>query len=88
MILSTGEALFDMIQKPGERLIEPVIGGSTLNVALGLARLGRKTGYLTKLSTDFFGTMLWDFLVRENIDTSFVTRAPATQTMKLQATSQ
>ena len=80
MILSTGEALFDMIQKPGERLIEPVIGGSTLNVALGLARLGRKTGYLTKLSTDFFGTMLWDFLVRENIDTSFVTRAPATQT--------
>lgn len=80
MILSAGEALFDMIQKPGERLIEPVIGGSTLNVALGLARLGRPAGYLTKLSTDFFGAKLWDFLVGESIDTRFVARAPATQT--------
>ncbi|MDR3493674.1 MAG: carbohydrate kinase [Ancalomicrobiaceae bacterium] len=80
MILSTGEALFDMIQKPGERLIEPVIGGSTLNVALGLARLGRKTGYLTKLSTDFFGQQIADFFAHEGISTDYVVRAAGKQT--------
>lgn len=80
MILSTGEALFDMIQMPGATTIEPVIGGSTLNVALGLARLGRPTGYLTKLSTDFFGDKLADFLTREGIAPDYVVRAPGMQT--------
>ena len=74
MILSAGEALFDMIQKPGVSVIEPVIGGSTLNVALGCARLGRPTAYLTKLSTDYFGNLLADFLGREGISTAYVAR--------------
>jgi len=80
MILSCGEALFDMIQMPGGTTIEPVVGGSTLNVALGLARLGQSTGYLTKLSTDHFGSQLADFLKREGIGGDFVVRAPGTQT--------
>jgi fructokinase len=80
MILSCGEALFDMIQMPGSTTIEPVVGGSTLNVALGLARLGRKTGYLTRLSTDYFGKRLRDFLDKEGIDTSFTPEAPGAQT--------
>jgi fructokinase len=80
MILSTGEALFDMIQQPGVTAIEPVIGGSTLNVALGLARLGRPTAYLTKLSTDYFGEQLHSFLVREGISTAYVPRAAGMQT--------
>lgn len=75
MILSAGEALFDMIRQPGSAVIEPIIGGSTLNVALGLARLGRPTAYLTKLSTDYFGQQLYDFLVREGIATTYVPRA-------------
>eukprot|EP01037_Dinobryon_pediforme_P041228 gene41228-50861_t len=80
MILPAGEALFDMIKRPDSALIEPVIGGSTLNVALGLARLGRPTGYLTKLSTDYFGNQLADFLAREGIATDYVVRAPGMQT--------
>jgi len=79
MILSTGEALFDMIQKPGATSIEPVVGGSTLNVALGLARLGRPTGFVTKLSTDYFGTRLREFLTREGVDLSLTPSAPGTQ---------
>ncbi len=80
MILPAGEALFDMIKRPDSALIEPVIGGSTLNVALGLARLGRPTGYLTKLSTDYFGNQLADFLAREGIAMDHVVRAPGMQT--------
>jgi fructokinase len=80
MILSCGEALFDMIQMPGSKTIEPVVGGSTLNVALGLARLGRPTGYLTKLSTDYFGKRLRDFLVSEGIDMRYTPEAPGAQT--------
>ena len=80
MILSAGEALFDMIQQPDTKAIDPVIGGSTLNVALGLARLGRPTGYLTKLSTDYLGEQLAEFLVKETISMDYVVRAPGTQT--------
>jgi fructokinase len=79
MILSAGEALFDMIRQPASSVIEPIIGGSTLNVALGLARLGRDTTYLTKLSTDYFGQQLYDFLVREGIATTFVPRVEGMQ---------
>jgi fructokinase len=82
MILSTGEALYDMIgtRIDGTQAFLPVIGGSTLNVALGLARMGRPTAYLTKLGTDFFGQGLADFLTRENIADTYVVRAnlPAT----------
>ncbi|TBW33570.1 carbohydrate kinase [Siculibacillus lacustris] len=83
MILSTGEALFDMISVDvdGRRLFEPVIGGSPLNVALGLSRLGRDTAYLTSLSTDMFGDRLWEFLGREGIDRRFVVRAARPTTM-------
>jgi fructokinase len=83
MILSTGEALFDMIAVDvgGRRLFEPVIGGSPLNVAFGLARLGRDVAYLTALSTDMFGDLLWDFLGREGIDRRFVVRTPRPTTM-------
>jgi fructokinase len=83
MILSTGEALFDMIavDVDGRRLFEPVIGGSPLNVAFGLARLGRDVAHLTALSTDMFGDLLWDFLGREGIDRRFVVRTPRPTTM-------
>lgn len=80
MILSVGESLFDMIRQPGSAVIEPIIGGSTLNVALGLARMGRPTAYLTKLSTDFFGDELAAFFAREGIASDYIVRTPGTQT--------
>ncbi|MGC8590425.1 carbohydrate kinase family protein, partial [Athalassotoga sp.] len=49
---------------------EPHVGGSPLNIAVGIARLGEKVSYITKFSYDFFGEMLKDTLKQENVDIS------------------
>ncbi|BBJ27487.1 carbohydrate kinase family protein [Athalassotoga saccharophila] len=49
---------------------EPHVGGSPLNIAVGLARLGEKVSYITKFSYDFFGDMLKDTLKSEGVDIS------------------
>ena len=46
------------------------VGGSPLNVASGLARLGNASGYLTKLSSDLFGQRMRAKLLAEGIDLS------------------
>lgn len=83
MILSAGEALYDMIgtEHEGRRAFVAVQGGSTMNVALGLARMGRDTAYLTKLGRDFFGQGLFDFIAGEGIDTRHIVRADLPTTM-------
>lgn len=82
MILVAGEALYDMVgvETPAGQAFLPVVGGSPLNVAVGLARLGRDAAFLTKLSTDFFGQGLDAFMVREGIDRRFLARAPQLHT--------
>lgn len=47
--------------------------GAELNVAIGLARLGLRTAYLTRLGRDSFGRHLAAAMRREGIDTRFVT---------------
>lgn len=42
--------------------------GAELNVAIGLARLGLRTGYLTRLGQDLFGRHIAAVLAREGID--------------------
>jgi fructokinase len=42
-------------------------GGSPFNIAVGLARLGQKTGFLVKLGTDEFGLELKEFLLNEGL---------------------
>jgi fructokinase len=83
MILACGEALFDMIAIETDvgRAFRPVFGGSPLNVAFGLSRLGREVAYLTKLSTDFFGRDLLGFIEREGIDPRFVVTTERHRTM-------
>ena len=46
--------------------------GAELNVATGLARLGLRTGYITRLGDDSFGRFLANELAREGIDRSLV----------------
>lgn len=60
----------------GETLYRPVLGGSHYNVALGIARLGGRAGYLWELSTDVLGTMLHDHLAAAGVDTSAVRIRP------------
>ncbi|SET67269.1 sugar kinase [Paenibacillus sp. NFR01] len=49
------------------------LAGAESNVATGLSRLGHKTGYVTKLGEDSFGTYILGALQREGIDTDSIT---------------
>ena len=50
------------------------LGGSPANIAVGLARLGKKCGFFARVSDDQFGTFVTDFFNKEGIDTSRVVR--------------
>ncbi len=50
------------------------LGGSPANIAVGMARLGRKVGFLARVSDDAFGDFVTDFFRKEGIDTSHVRR--------------
>ena len=49
-------------------------GGSPANIAVGLARLGKKCGFFARVSDDQFGTFVTDFFDKEGIDTSRIVR--------------
>jgi sugar/nucleoside kinase (ribokinase family) len=75
MILVCGEGVIDLfVDGPsGVGLAtEAVPGGSPFNVATGIARLGSKLGFLSKVSEDFFGRYLVRKLAEAGVDTSFV----------------
>ncbi|MGL5152605.1 MAG: 5-dehydro-2-deoxygluconokinase [Clostridium sp.] len=50
------------------------LGGSPANIAVGLARLGKKVGFIGKVSDDQFGTFVLNYFNNEGIDTSNLTR--------------
>ena len=59
--LVIGEALIDIVQRDGHALGEHV-GGSPLNVAIGLGRLGREVDFLTHIGTDERGRRIVDYV--------------------------
>jgi fructokinase len=65
-----GEALIDLVPAatPGHFVAHP--GGSPFNVAVGLARLGRRTALLARLSNSAFGRLLRAQAQAEGIDLS------------------
>ncbi len=69
MFLVCGEAVIDLFQdqSAGEMHFHGLPAGSPFNVAVGLARLGCKTSFITGLSTDPFGERLIAALEREGI---------------------
>jgi fructokinase len=63
MLLSCGDALIDFLPgktSDGREALVPAVGGSCLNVAVGMARLGAPAGFVGGLSTDLFGRMIAD----------------------------
>lgn len=77
-ILCAGEILFDFISKSlnkglGEsEFFEKRPGGSPFNVAVGLARLGTKVSFLTKIAEDPFGKFLLSYIKDCGINTDFL----------------
>jgi 2-dehydro-3-deoxygluconokinase len=49
------------------------LAGAEVNVCIGLKRLGYDVSYVTKLGVDPFGKYIKNFLVKEDIDTSYIT---------------
>src|SRR6478672_5701077 len=59
--LVIGEALIDIVERDG-RVTGEHVGGSPLNVAVGLARLGRGVDFLTHIADDVRGRRIIDYV--------------------------
>ena len=84
MILSCGDALIDFVpvmSTDGREAVRPAVGGSCLNVAVGLARLGAPTGFVGGLSTDLFGRMIADHAAASGVDIAPATRSDRQTTL-------
>ena len=81
MILCCGEALIDFVPMEGGLGYRPFPGGSIFNIAIGLSRLGTPAGLFTKLSTDYFGQLLVDTLVKNGVQTGRLLRADGPTTL-------
>jgi 5-dehydro-2-deoxygluconokinase len=61
---------------PQVRRFSRYLGGSSANMAVGLARLGARAGIVGCLGSDALSRFLIEFLKQENVDTSHVQIAP------------
>lgn len=84
MLLSCGDALIDFVPiraADGRDAYLPLVGGSCLNVAIAMARLGAPAGFVGGLSTDMFGEMIADHARRSGVDLTHATRSPSETTL-------
>lgn len=78
-----GEALIDLAAPAGDGSCIARPGGSPMNVAIGLARLGQPTAFAGRLSADPFGTVLRRHLERSAVDLEHVVAAADPSTIAL-----
>lgn len=86
MFIVCGEALMDVFataDTPTGTLLDARIGGSPLNVAIGLARLAQPVAFLGALSTGFLGDRLARALAEEGVGTGCLERVDAPTTLGL-----
>jgi fructokinase len=82
VILVAGEALIDLLPVPGEQhRFDARAGGAPFNVAVGLARLGRPTSFLGRISADRFGRQLRAHLTDAGVDLSMAVAAVEATTL-------
>ncbi|WP_409189403.1 carbohydrate kinase family protein [Bradyrhizobium sp. RDM4] len=78
MLISCGDALIDFVptrNADGREAVMPAVGGSCLNVAIGMARLGAPSGFLGGISTDMFGRMIADHAAASHVELGLATRS-------------
>jgi fructokinase len=86
VIVVSGEALMDVFAAGSTATgmaLDARIGGSPLNVALGLARLAQPVAFLGGVSTGFLGDRLMQALAEEGVNTATTHRLAAPTTISL-----
>ena len=86
MFVVAGEALMDVFTgatTPTGIALDARIGGSPLNVAFGLARMGEQVAFLGGISSGELGTRLVDALRSEGVSLDAVHRSAAPTTISL-----
>jgi fructokinase len=87
MILVSGDALYDLFlgaeDGPAALTFDARAGGSPLNVAIGLARMGAQPGFFTAFSRDLLGTRLRQVLAAEGVDTRYALTTDRLTTVSL-----
>jgi len=84
MLIACGDALIDFVptrNTEGREALMPAVGGSCLNVAIGMARLGAPTGFVGGISTDLFGRMIADHAAASNVELGLATRSDRQTTL-------
>jgi fructokinase len=84
MLLSCGDALIDFLpvkSADGRDAIVPVVGGSCLNIAVGMARLGVAAGFVGGISSDMFGRMIADHARASGVELRYTTRSAHQSTL-------
>jgi fructokinase len=78
VILSCGDALIDFVPvagADGRDAVRPAVGGSCLNIAVGIARLGAACGFAGGISTDMYGRMIADHAAASGVDLRHAARS-------------
>lgn len=80
-VVTFGEAMAMFVATTGGELHEVSeyvrrAAGAELNVAIGLARLGLRSGWVSRLGNDSFGRFILDTLDAEHVDRRAVTQDP------------
>jgi len=92
VFISCGDILVDLFNQPtdaiGKVSLQGHVGGSPLNVAVGLSRLGNSTGYLCKNSTDFIGQGISDYIKANGINSEWVIPTSLNSTLAMIRTNQ
>jgi fructokinase len=86
MVVVSGEALMDVFAAGTHgagMALDARIGGSPLNVAIGLSRLAQPVAFFGGISTGFLGDRLFQALLDEGIDTGCAVRLAAPTTLSL-----
>jgi fructokinase len=86
MFVVSGESLLDVFagaESASGMALEAVVGGSPLNVAMGLARLGQPVMFFGSVSRDFLGERIERLVRAEGIATAALVRCDAPTTLSL-----
>lgn len=86
MILVCGEALMDVFTQEATSsgmVLDARVGGSPVNVAIGLARLGVQAAFFGGISQGVLGQRLVSALTAESVDIRYIARSHAPTTLSL-----